>query len=171
MNRLSFREQVLNLVFLLLLQLPLIHRITLFDQAFGFFYVGFLLLLPLGISRSYLMLIGFLVGLAVDIFTNTPGLHALSCVFIMFIRNFWLSIVNNDWMDLRNINVGTLKWIGFLLFVFPLVFIHHALLFVIENGGFHLFGSLFNKVLFSSLFSTTIILVLNFLISNSRNRT
>ncbi len=170
MNRLSFKEQALNFVFLLLFQLPLIHRITLFDKAFAFFYVGFLLLLPLGLSRSYLMLIGFLSGLMVDVFSNTPGLHALSCVFIMFLRNFWLSIVSNDWMDLKNINIATLKWLGFLLFVLPLVFIHHALLFIIENGGFHLFGMLLNKIVLSTLFSTFIILVLNFVISGNRSR-
>lgn len=170
MNRVSIKEQILNLILLLLVQLPLVHRITLFDKAFGFFYVGFLLLLPRTLSRSYLMVIGFLTGLIVDVFTNTPGIHASACVGIMFSRNFWLNVVNNDSQELTNLNVSTLKKSGMLYFLFPLVFVHHFLIFVIENGGFHLFGMVLSKVVFSAIFSTAVIFVINFVISPTSRR-
>jgi len=150
---------------LLLVQLPFVHRITLFDKAFGFFYVGFLLLLPRTLSRSYLMLIGFLTGLLIDVFTNTPGIHASAAVGVMFIRNFWLKIVNDDSQELTNLNVSTLKKSGFIYFI-----VHHFLIFVIENGGFHLFGMVLSKVVFSAIFSTTIVFVINFIITPTRRR-
>lgn len=170
MNRVSIKEQVLNLILLLLVQLPLVHRITLFEKAFGFFYVGFLLLLPRTLSRSYMMLIGFISGLIVDIFTNTPGIHASASVGVMFIRNFWLKVVNDDSQELTNLNVSTLKKSGFIYFVFPLVLVHHFLIFVIENGGFHLFGMVLSKVVFSAIFSTAIIFVINFIITPTGRR-
>lgn len=171
MNRVSIKEQILNLILLLLVQLPLVHRIVLFDKAFGFFYVGFLLLLPRTLSRSYLMLIGFITGLIIDVFTNTPGIHASASVGVMFLRNFWLNVVNDDTQELTNLNVGTLKKTGFIYFVFPLVFIHHFLIFTIENGGFHLFGMILSKVVFSAIFSTAIVFVINFIITPTRRRT
>lgn len=170
MTRISVKEQVLNLILLLLVQLPLLHRITLFDRAFGFFYIGFLLLLPRGLSRSYLMIIGFFTGLLVDVFTDTPGIHASAAVFTLFIRNFWLNIVNDDTQELTNLNISTLKLTGFIYFIFPLVFVHHFLIFVIENGGFHLFGMVLSKVFFSAIFSSLIIFVINFVISPTRRR-
>lgn len=170
MTRISIKEQILNVILLLLVQLPLVHRITLFDKAFAFFYVGFLLLLPRSLSRSYLMIIGFFSGLLVDVFTNTPGIHASASVFILFIRNFWLNVVNDDAQELTNLNIGTLKKTGFLYFTFPLVFVHHFIIFIIENGGFHLFGMVFGKIFFSAIFSTTIIFVINFIISPNRRR-
>jgi len=171
MKRLSIKEQVFNLVFLMLLQLPLVHKLILFDIAFGFFYLGFLLFLPSGLNRSYLMLIGFFSGLLVDVFTNTPGMHAMVCVLIMFLRNFWISIVNDDWRDLGNINVGSLQWLGFFAYIVPLVFIHHILLFIIENGGFHLFGLVLKKVFFSTLFTSLLIFAFSFLVSGNRSTT
>jgi len=169
MNRLNIRELVLNFIFLLLLQLPLIYRITLFNIAFGFFYVGFILLLPTRLSRSYLMVIGFFTGLLVDIFTNTPGIHAAACVLVMFSRNFWLSFIDDDWKELTNLNIHTLRKRGFIAYLFPLVFIHHLVIFVIENGGVHHFGNLLSKVFFSTVFSFVIIFTINFLLkSNSR---
>ncbi|MEO9482794.1 MAG: hypothetical protein ABJG47_05085 [Ekhidna sp.] len=170
MTRISIKEQILNLILLLLVQLPLVHRITLFDKAFGFFYVGFLLLLPRTLSRSNLMVIGFLSGLLVDVFTNTPGIHASASVFVLFIRNFWLNVVNDDAQEITNLNVATLKKSGFLYFIFPLVFAHHFLIFVIENGGFHLFGMVFSKAFFSTVFSTVVIFVINFIITPNRQR-
>jgi len=168
MNRLNIRELVLNFIFLLLMQLPLIYRITLFNKAFGFFYVGFILLLPTGLSRSYLMIIGFFSGLAVDVFTNTPGIHASACVLVMFMRNFWLAFINDDWKELTNLNVITLRKIGFIAYLFPLIFIHHFTIFTIENGGFYRFGSLFTTIVFSSLFSFMIIFAINFLLKSNR---
>lgn len=170
MSRVSIKEQILNFILLLLVQLPLVHRITLFDKAFAFFYVGFLLLLPRTLSRSYLMLIGFLTGLLIDIFTSTPGIHASACVGIMFIRNFWLNVVNDDSQELTNLNVRILRKSGFLYFTFPLVLLHHFLIFVIENGGFHLLGMVLSKVFFSAIFSTTIIFIINFTITPTGRR-
>lgn len=171
MTRISIKEQILNLILLLLVQLPSVHRITLFDKAFGFFYVGFLLLLPRTLSRSYLMVLGFFSGLLVDVFTNTPGVHASASVFVVFIRNFWLNVVDDDAQEITNLNVASLKKLGFLYFIFPLVFIHHFLIFVIENGGFHLFGMVLSKAFFSAIFSTTIIFVINFIIAPNSKRT
>lgn len=170
MNRISIREQVLNLLLLLVVQLPLVHRFTLFDKAFGFFYVGFLLLLPRTLSRSYLMIIGFFSGLLVDVFSNTPGIHASASVFIMFMRKFWLTVVNDDWQEITNLNINSLKKTGFIYFVFPLVFVHHLVLFFVENGGFHLFGMVMSKVFFSSILSTVVIFVINFLHTSNRRR-
>ena len=163
MNRISIREQVLNFISLLLIQLPLLYRITLFDRAFGFFYIGFLLLLPFRLSQPYLLVIGFFSGLLVDVFSNTPGIHASSCVFIMFIRNSWLRIVQDDTEKLSNINHITLKKTELCIYLIPLILVHHLIIFIIENGGLYLFGMLLSKIFFSTLFSFVIIFVLNLL--------
>lgn len=170
MSRIKIREQILNLILLLMVQLPLIHRVVLFNKGYGFFYVGFLILLPRTWSRSYLMLIGFIAGLLVDSFTNTPGVHAASSVFIMFIRNFWLSIVNDDAQEIINLNIRTLRKTGFIIFVFPLVFVHHLMMFWIENGGIHMFGMVLSKTFFSAIFSMSVIFIINFIITSNRRR-
>ncbi len=164
MNRINIREQIFNCIALLFIQLPLLYRITLGDRIFGFFYIGFLLLLPFKVSRPYLLLAGFSTGLIVDVFSNTPGIHAGACVFVMYIRDLWLRIVIDDTEELTNINHISLKKTGFILFVFPLVFVHHVIIFLVENGGLHLFGLLISKAILSALFSFTIVFVLNYLI-------
>jgi len=171
MSRISIREQIFNFMALFLIQLPLLYRITLGDRVFGFFYIGFLVLIPFRISRPYLLLAGFFSGLLVDAFSNTPGIHAGACVLTMYIRDLWLKIVIDDTEELTNLNHISLKKTGLLLYAFPLVLIHHLIIFLVENGGLHLFGMLISKTILSSLFSFTIIFVLNYLIVPKPRRT
>ncbi len=171
MNRTRVREQAFNFIALLLIQLPLLYRITLFDRIFCFFYVGFLLLLPYTLSRSYLLIIGFFSGLLVDVFSNTPGVHTSACVFIMFIRNAWIRISHDDVEGLSDINFISLKKAGLLIYALPLIFVHHLIIFVLENGGIHLLGFLMTKVILNSFFSFSIIFVLNYLITPKVRRT
>jgi len=170
MNRINVRELALNFIFMMLLQLPLIYRVTLFNEAFGFFYVGFILLLPTKLSRSYLMLIGFFCGLFVDVFTNTPGIHASACVFIMYLRNFWLTVINDDWQTFTNLNVATLGKTGFSRYLLPMILVHHLILFSVENGGLHLFASLLTRIFYSTVFSFIIIFTINLLVKFSSKR-
>ena len=158
-------EQAFNLIAFFIIQLPLLYRMTLFDRAFGFFYVGFILFLPYTLGLTYLLLAGFLAGLTVDIFSNTPGIHSFACVLIMYIRNGWLQILYDDPDDLVNINHNTLGNITFSLFIFPLIFLHHVIIFTIENAGVHLFWLLVSKILLSSAFSFILIFILNYLIA------
>ncbi|MEM6829406.1 MAG: hypothetical protein AAGA66_17615 [Bacteroidota bacterium] len=170
MNRVNLKEQVFNLVALLVIQIPLLYRITLFDSAFAFFYVGFLIFLPFSLTRTYLLLIGFLSGLTIDVFSNTPGIHAFACVLIMYVRNNWLQLVYDDVDELININHVSLGATTLTVFVFPIIFLHHLTIFSLENGGFHLFGLLITKVFLSTIFSFIVIFILNYLIAPKARR-
>ncbi len=170
MNRFNIKEQILNLFALVLLQLPLLYKITLFERAFAFFYIGFLLLLPVTLSKSYLMIVGFFTGLIVDVFSNTPGIHAGACVLVMFIRNIWLRVVEPDMQELTNLNVSIIKGLGFLKFMFPLIFLHHVVIFTVENGGLYLFRLLGEKIFYSSMFSFIIIFIVSMLTAQRKYR-
>ena len=40
----------------------------------------------------------FIVGLTIDIFSNTPGLHASASTTLMLVRDFWLRNIFHKWM-------------------------------------------------------------------------
>ena len=115
------------------------------------------------------MLIGFLSGLLVEVFCDTPGIHASASVFVLFFRNYWLGVINDDFKELVNLNVSTLKKLGFLFYLLPLIFLHHLVIFLIENGGFHFFSVVLNRALLSTIFSSIIVYLINFIITPSRS--
>ena len=128
-------------------------------------YVLFVLLLPLSTPRYLLLLLAFLIGLTIDVFSNSLGIHAAATVFIAYIRPFVIRSISNREED-RNDYPGLLqnKFLWFLSYVSILVFFHHFILFYLEFFTFSHFLSTFIKVLFSSVFSIFVIVLSQFLI-------
>lgn len=163
MIRINYTQQAVNLFIYLIIQIPLLYKTVLFDKAFGFFYIGFILLLPYGLSRTQTMVISFFSGLIIDVFSNTPGIHASACVFIAFAKDYWYQIVTGNADDDVYLNWNDLGIWGSLRYLLPLTFFHHSIIFTIENGGFSAFGFLFSKILLSSIYSFMVVFALVFL--------
>lgn len=94
MNRPVIRS-IWRFIILVLIQVLILSRINLGGSEFNyiqiFVYPLFLLLLPISIARGWLLVLGFLIGLTVDMFYNSPGMHAGAAVFSAFIRPNMLS--------------------------------------------------------------------------------
>jgi hypothetical protein len=143
---------------------------VLFGSAFCFLYIGYLLLLPVETNPLWLMFIGFGMGLFIDMFYDSVGVHAFASVAIMYVRNFWLSRVTPqggyDNGAVPSLAADGLQW--FLIYATPLVFLHHALLFFIEVGGFQYFGYTFVKIIFSTLYTMVLMLIVQYLFPGGR---
>ncbi len=146
-------------------QVLILKNIVLFHSAFCFLYVAFLLLLPVESNPLVMMLIGFLLGFSVDIFYDSIGLHALACVFIMYIRSFYLNLLTPqggyDSSATPSLDTNGLQW--FVVYALPLVFLHHAILFFTEAGGFTMFWFTMLKISASTIFTVTAIVIVQFL--------
>lgn len=171
MIRVNYIQQITNLVVFLLLQIPLLYKWVLFDKAFGFFYIGFVLFLPYGLNRATSMLIALASGLLIDVFSNTPGIHASACVFLAFTKDFWFRASMGVSDDDVYLDWHTLKIVGSLSYLLPLIILHHLIIFTIENGGFEFSGGLISKILYSSLYSFVIIFLIGFLTAPNKRRT
>lgn len=169
MNRSSI-IQVISFFLYLFFQVLILKNAVLFHTAFCFLYIAFLLLLPVESNPLVLMLIGFVMGIFMDMFYDSLGLHAFSCVLIMYVRNFWLTrLTPQGGYDLNAfpaIAMYGLQW--FLLYAVPLIFVHHAVLFFIEVGGFQYFWFTFLKVIVSTVFTMVVFLMVQYLLPGGR---
>lgn len=170
MIRVNYIQQTLNLFIFLIIQIPLLHKFVFLDKAFVFFYIGFILFLPYGISKSLAMIIAFFTGLIIDVFSNTPGIHASACIFIAFIKDFWYAMMIGQSDDDVYLDWNELGVWGSVTYLLPLIFFHHFIIFSIENGGFNSFGLLFTKIVFSTTYSFFIIFGLSFLTAPKARR-
>ena len=149
----------------LMAQVLLFKKLVLFDTSFCFLYVAFVLLLPIEINHLVLMLIGFILGFTIDIFYDSLGLHALALVLVAYLRNYWLaSITPQGGYESGSgptLAANGFQW--FLVYTMPLVFVHHAVLFFVEAGGFGLFWFTMLKVMGSLLFTLSVMTMLQYL--------
>jgi hypothetical protein len=164
--------QAVSFFIYLFYQVLILKNIVLFNTAFCFLYVAYLFFLPVDSNPLLLMLAGFLLGLTVDVFYDSLGLHAFACVFVMYTRNYWLSSITPqggyDINDTPSISAHGMQW--FLVYTIPLVFMHHAVLFYIEAGGFGMFWFTLWKVITSTIFTTIVTLIVQYLFPSGRYR-
>ena len=170
MVRINYPQLIYNFVVFVVLQLPLLYKFVLFDSAFGFFYIGFLLLFPFGINPFIKVSVGFSIGLLIDIFSNTPGLHAAVATLTMFIRDYWLLVVKEDLEDDNNLTIFSLGLQGSFVYFFPLIFLHLLLVFSIEHGKLIGYWLVVKRVFFSSLFTFMCIVIFNLLMVTKKRR-
>ncbi len=148
-----------------LFQVLLLKNFVLFDTAFCFVYVAFIFLLPLETGPLLLIFLSFLMGLTIDIFYDKLGINAAVSVLIGFIRPYWLRLITPRG-GYENVEIPTLRSFGFAWFarfVFPLIFVHHFILFFLEAGGFDLFWFTFWKVLLSSVYTFIFVVLTQYL--------
>ena len=162
--------QVIAFFIYLFYQVLILQNVVLFHTAFCFLYILYLLLLPVETNPLVLMGIGFLMGFAVDMFYESIGLHAFACVLIMYVRNFWLNSMTPqggyDNNSTPSLALGGVQW--FIIYSLPLVFLHHAVLFFMEAGGFGMFWFTLWKIITSTFFTMLVILIAQFLFPSRR---
>ena len=157
---------VIRFFFLVFLQVLILNHINLGGYINPYFYIYFILLLPFDVPRWLLLIVALILGLSIDIFTNTIGLNAAACVVMAFFRPFVISAISTgpesligDTPSLRNQGI---KW--FLYYSIILVLIHHAALFYLEIFRFSEFTVTFIRVLLSSAFTMVLVLISEYLL-------
>ncbi|UII28835.1 Rod shape-determining protein MreD [Fulvivirga maritima] len=162
--------QIFSFILYVLVQVLLLKNIVLFDKSFCFLYIAFLLLIPVEAKVLGLMIVGFITGIAVDIFYDSLGIHAAASVFIMFVRNYWLNMLTPqggyDSGTVPTISSNGLRW--FTSYVLPLIFLHHCVLFLLESWGFGLLGFTLTKAFFSTWFTFIVMLITQYLFYNKK---
>lgn len=154
----------------LFIQVLVLRDVVLFDKAFCFIYLAFLLLLPVDIGVLLLMGLGFITGFSVDLFYDSVGIHTAACVFIMFLRPFWTGMITPsggyDPGTIPSVSNMGLQW--FSIYSLPIIFLHHLLLLFIEAGGFTLFWFTLGKVILSTILTFLVIIIVQFLLYKRR---
>lgn len=144
----------LMFILLVLIQVLILNNIQFSGYVNPFLYVLFILLLPFQTPAYLLLFLGFLMGLTIDIFSNTPGIHTSATVFLAFIRPYVIDLISGrDSLDMGfSPRIGALGLSWFLKYTVILVVSHHIFLFYIEvftlSGAFYtLLRSLLSSVL------------------------
>ncbi|MFA9389488.1 MAG: rod shape-determining protein MreD [Prolixibacteraceae bacterium] len=155
---------ILLFVVVVVIQVLFMNNIQFSRFVNPYFYILFILLLPINFPRYLMLILGFLLGLTIDLFSNTPGIHASATVFIAFVRPFVINASNLD--DKEQIMCPTIENIGmtwFFRYAGVLILIHHFFLFYIEVFTFHGFFQTFLRSFLSSIFTFIFIVISQFL--------
>ena len=125
-------------------------------------YPLILLLLPVNTPHWLTMLLGFMVGITMDLFSNTPGVHASACVVLGYVRPYLLNLFFQQNIKELGDTVPTLFRMGFRSFLLYILFalvIHHCYYYIIQIWSFKNILLIVHKTILSTLLSIILIIL------------
>ena len=156
--------------FILLLtgQILIFNRIDLFGFINPFPYVLFIILYPVNGNKSGLLAASFLLGLLMDMFWNSGGVHAAACLVLAYYRpaifkfSFGLSY---EYQTVRLNEVVTPERFSFLLIA---IVLHHFVLFVLEVFKVSFLWDILVRTLLSTIFTIITCIIIIYIIKPSK---
>ena len=155
-------------ILLLAAQVAIFNNINFLGYINPFPYILFIILYPVNGNKSALLVSSFLLGLTMDLFLNSGGVHAAACVVLAYFRpaifkfSFGLSY---EYQTVRLNDVLTPERFSFILIA---VVFHHIILFILEIFTFEFFLSIILRTLISTLFTIIISILIIYLIKPSK---
>ncbi|MBD5370314.1 MAG: rod shape-determining protein MreD [Bacteroides sp.] len=123
---------------LILVQVLVFNHIMLFNLAVPFVFIYFILRLPIGMPANLVLSLSFLIGMLVDIFSDTPGVNALACTVLAAVKTpvFYAYVPRDDKTKRIVPAISTLGWQTYAKFLITMVAIFCLLCFIVEYFSF-----------------------------------
>jgi hypothetical protein len=156
-----------SLIFILivLIQGLVVNNIQINEYFNPMVYPIMIMMLPFELNAVITMGVALILGVSVDAFSNTFGLHASSALFIGYLRPTIMKYIRPkegyDTSLLPSIQDMGTRW--FLAYVSVIIFAHHLWFFSIEILRFDLFILILAKTFISFIFSIGLIILFQYI--------
>ncbi len=163
--------RVLWIIGLVLAHTLVFNHIHLMGYATPMPYVYALIILPHGTARWIYVVLGFCIGIVIDILSNTVGAAAAALTLVGLVTPLLLrTFAPDDKLEEEfTPSIKTMQWGGFLKLAVAVTFIHTLVFFLLET--FSLFDALEILIKVGSSTALTVIFMMTFekLRNTSRN--
>ena len=147
---------------LVLLQVLILNNVNIAGYATPFLYIYLLVKFESDTPRNTLMLWAFFLGLAVDVFSDTPGMNAAAAVLLAFMRPLLLRLfIPRDTLDVLVPAVRTMGILPFLKYLVVGTLVHHGMLLTLEFFSFAHLGMLLLRILASTVLSVACLMAVD----------
>jgi len=169
MNRLVI-VNIFRFIILLLIQVLVMNKINFYGFLNPQIYLLFILLLPFETPGWLLLVLAFVTGATLDLFSGTLGLHAASTVFAGFMRPMVIKLVGEkpeyDVTTQPKLQQMGLKW--FVAYSIVMVLSHQLVLNILDVFSFVEFWQTLLRILLSSLFTFLFIILFEYIFASKK---
>ena len=153
---------------LLLLQIVLFNNINLFGYLNPYPYVLFILLFPINGNRLSLLLTSFTIGLILDMFLNSGGIHATASLCLAYIRPTLFKFSFGLSYEYQTIKIADKITSERIIFLLLSIIIHHFIIFLFEFYRLSLLPTILFRTLFTTVLTFIFCVLIIYLIKPSK---
>lgn len=154
-------RNIVRFIVVIIFQVMVMDNVMINGYMVPYVYLLFILLMPFETPRWMQLLSGFALGMGIDLFENTPGMHTAATVLVAFIRPYLLDLLApRDGYEPETFpRIHFFGFVWFLKYTFIIVVIHHFMLFYLEVFQLKDFFSTLLRVILSSVLSASTIVL------------
>lgn len=156
---------IIRFIVLVLIQALVLNNINFLGFINPYIYILFIILYPIKNNRLLFIFLSFLLGLTVDLFLDSGGLHAAACVTIAYARPVILKSVFGAIYDHQTIKFSSTDFGQRITYFSIIILIHHLILFSLEIFNTSKIILILKKSLFSSIFTILLCILITILFS------
>ncbi|MCR5645207.1 MAG: rod shape-determining protein MreD [Bacteroidales bacterium] len=163
---------IIRFVGLVIAQILLVNHIRLGGYVHPYIYLIFVMMLPLSTQGWQLLVAGFSIGIVIDLFMGTLGMHAGATTLMAFCRPAIIRIVSGSQkLEMnREPSIDHVGFAWFLRYTICMVIVHNFTYFMLEGFSFHLVGQALLRILISVPVSVFLIIVMMYLFSSNKKK-
>lgn len=151
---------ILMALLLIIAQVVVLNHICLFGVAVPFAFIYIIMRLPLSTNQNLVLTVSFLLGLVIDIFSDTQGMNSLTCTLIGAVRKPVLRLYfprENELSDPCP-SISSLGFIKYAKYAFTISLLYCTIIFIIEAFSFFNMTVLILRILFSTLLTALLLI-------------
>lgn len=161
-------QETFKFIVLILAQVLVFNKLVLFGHLVAYVYVIFLILYPVKERRNLFLFISFLLGLTMDMFMNSGGIHATACLMVAYFRPRLLRFVYGVSFEHQTIKVASSPVSQLFSITLLVVLVHHLTLFFLEAFSINLMFYALKKTILTGIFTVVLSLILITLFSKQK---
>jgi rod shape-determining protein MreD len=159
----------IRFVLLILAQVAIFSKINFLGYVNPYPYILFILLYPVNGSKNGLIFASFLLGITMDMFNNSGGVHAASCLTLAYLRPSFFKFSFGLSYEYQTVKINerlTPERFSFLLIS---VLTHHIILFLLEIFRFSFFWDILLRTILSTIFTLILCILLIYMFKPTKN--
>ena len=158
---------VVRFLVLVLAQILILNHINFLGYINPYLYILFVALYPIKNSRTLFIFLSFLLGLTLDMFSDSGGVHAAACVTIAYVRPVVLKFCFGMVYEHQAVKFNQVDFGAKVIYISILTLIHHLILFSLEIFNFSKIILTLQKTLFSSVFTILLCVLITIIFSKN----
>ncbi len=134
----TFINFLLLALVLIPVQAVVFNNLILFGCAIALVFIYLIITLPITVSTNAMMTIGFIIGLCVDIFSDTLGLNAVACTITAFVKRpiYHLYMSRDEDTSNQRPGIKSMGIAAFLKYSFTMTLIYCTIVFMLDAFTF-----------------------------------
>lgn len=159
---------IVRFILLLAAQVLIFNNINFFGYLNPYPYVLFIILYPVNGNKSGLLLASFLLGIIIDMFCNSGGVHAAASITLAYLRPTFFKFSFGVSYEYQTVKINDKLTPERFSFILISVLTHHLILFILETFRLNFFFNILIQTIFSTVFTIVFSILIIYLFKPSK---